>query len=231
MKNHTILSVVIGLVCYADVSATAPPNLRGRGLRKDPETVAGNDFFEEACVDLGKRKGLHTFIVRRDEANWFNKTIRRTRGATKGACKKVHKTNLSERQQTVEAFCCNFGPNDKCTLYAPKAVRGWLYRRGVRRGKCKNETGPDVEMKLQELGDKNTIIGYKWQATEILWEDNDSVGQTLDDSREPITIFFESREKVHGNAGCNNCFGNLALFTDTQFRITYLGTMKIWCHP
>ena len=69
MKNHTIFSVAIGLVCYAEVSTAVSPNLKGRGLRKDPETIADDGFFEEVGVDLGRRKGLHTFIVPKDEAD------------------------------------------------------------------------------------------------------------------------------------------------------------------
>ena len=145
-----------------------------------------------------------------------------------GACKQ-RTTKLSKRDQRVKKFCCHFADGKTCTLYAPKAARGWLSKRGVRKGECENETGPDLRLRLLEGGDDNTIIGHTWKSLEIFVKGSNTLEPTLDDH--PITISFDSSTKVYGNTGCNNCFGNLALFTDIQFHIPWLATTKMFCHP
>ena len=112
-------------------------------------------------------------------------------------------------------------------MYAPRALRRWLAKRGVYKEECKNDTGADIHIRLQ-LEQVGTILGHTWRATHLCFEDT-GLQETLPDH--PATLLFDSESKVYGQASCNNCRGSIALLTDDQIKLSMLATTKMLCHP
>ena len=227
MKNRIIVTIAIACICYADASATAPFRSRGRGLRKEvraKRSIPEEEVSDEICVNLGP-PGRQTFVVPRSKLDYFTTTIRRSRGATLGACDQRRTTELSKMQRRV--ICYHFASGEDFTVYAPRALRRWLAKRGVYKGECKNDTGADIHIRLQ-LEQVGTILGHTWRATHLCFEDT-GLQETLPDH--PATLLFDSESKVYGQASCNNCRGSIALLTDDQIKLSMLATTKMLCHP
>lgn len=217
MKRRVIsLAICIALVCCEDLveAAAALPRLRGRGRRRVPK--------QELCIDLGRRYGQHTFAVSSEDAGWF-----RSRGATRGACKQFGR-RASKRQQRVRAFC-----NDQHTLYAPKFATRWLLKGGASMGACTSRSSVNAtEMSLRDAGVDNTsiLVDNEWVATEVYVEHTGQLEQPL--TSDPITMSFtvDPVLKINGNTGCNNYWGNLPLFNDSQLQVGGLATTRMYCH-
>jgi len=221
MKSICKVTSIALLVCCGKVESTIPSHLRGRDLHRDivvrykdrPQPEPENEDLD-LCIDLGRKYGKHTFTIPKEDVSFFE-----SMGATNGVCEAGVRKELSQRQQSMRAYCI---VDEDITLYAPRAARRLLARNGIRRRACSNRGSVEViEMNLREVDERNMVVGNKWKL-----EEADGLGPPLD--THPITLTFDETS-VFGRTGCNNAKSNLSLFTDSQLRIGRLATTRMFC--
>lgn len=108
------------------------------------------------CIDLGERKGRHTFSVPHRQFQLIPGIRNKASGARKGPCDLKKVKRLGPRLRKERTFCFyktkRRGKVRTVEVIAPRAASNWLKLQGAKMGKCKDSGEVDyyIQMELIE---------------------------------------------------------------------------------